>query len=214
MKRTERLFAIAEHLRTRRRGVTAELLAERFNVSVRTMYRDLDALRAAHLPLNSEAGPGGGYALDKAYELPPVNFSVREATLLVWAAECIQRQRILPFFDTLNDAAAKVRSALPAAHQVAVDRRTEDVSFVGVPGLAAPEAVRRAIEEAWVADAPLRIVYQSAGGRVSTRCVRVRNVVVDRRETRLNCDDLEKGEPRQFLLHRVTEAAPVAASGA
>ncbi|MFT6399552.1 MAG: putative DNA-binding transcriptional regulator YafY [Bradymonadia bacterium] len=118
------------------------------------MYRDLDALRAAHLPLNSEAGPGGGYAIDSAYQLPPVNFTVREATLLVWAAEWIQRQRILPFYDTLNDAAAKVRAALPLAQQIAVERRAADVSFVGVPGLAVPEGVRRAIEAAWVADAP------------------------------------------------------------
>jgi predicted DNA-binding transcriptional regulator YafY len=50
VKRTERLFALAEYLRGRRTGVTAEVLAERFEVTVRTIYRDLDALRAWKTP--------------------------------------------------------------------------------------------------------------------------------------------------------------------
>ncbi|HEY0134657.1 MAG TPA: HTH domain-containing protein, partial [Nannocystis sp.] len=45
MRRSERLFAIAEHLRGRRSGVTAAALAERFGVTLRTMYRDLESLR-------------------------------------------------------------------------------------------------------------------------------------------------------------------------
>src|SRR5262249_34375836 len=83
MRRTERLFAMAEYLRGRRTGVTAEALAERFGVTVRTVYRDLDSLRDASLPLLAERGRGGGYALDKAYSLPPVNFTSREAAVLV-----------------------------------------------------------------------------------------------------------------------------------
>jgi predicted DNA-binding transcriptional regulator YafY len=65
MQRTQRLFALAEYLRGRRTGVTAEALAERFGVTVRTIYRDLDALREASMPLAAERGRGGGYALDR-----------------------------------------------------------------------------------------------------------------------------------------------------
>jgi predicted DNA-binding transcriptional regulator YafY len=46
-------------------------------VTVRTMYRDLDALREAAMPLAAERGRGGGYALDRSYSLPPVNFTAR-----------------------------------------------------------------------------------------------------------------------------------------
>src|SRR3954464_913570 len=87
MRRRERLFAIAEHLRGRRLGVTAEALAERFGVTIRTIYRDLDSLRAAELPVKADRGRGGGYALDRAYTLPPVNFTPREAALLVTLGE-------------------------------------------------------------------------------------------------------------------------------
>lgn len=206
--RTERLFAIAEHLRSRRTGVTAEALATRFDVSVRTIYRDLDTLRAAHLPLNAEPGPGGGYALDRSYTLPPVNFTVHEATLLLMTTEWIGRQRFLPFVDTLEDAAAKVRATLPSRTRAAVARRSETLSFVGVPARPVPPSVRSAVEEAWLDDRPLDIVYDGAIGRTRRR-VRIRNVTVDRAETRLNCDDLDKGEPRQFVLDRIAEAVLV-----
>ena len=60
VQRTARLFALAEHLRARRTGVTAEELAELFGVTVRTIYQpDLDALRDAHLPLHAERGREG-----------------------------------------------------------------------------------------------------------------------------------------------------------
>src|ERR1700737_5117647 len=100
MRRGERLFAIAEYLRGRRSGVTAEALAERFGVTVRTVYRDLDSLRDAELPVRADRGRGGGYALDRAYTLPPVNFTPREAALLVALGQFATHMRLLPFADT------------------------------------------------------------------------------------------------------------------
>src|ERR1700733_10355039 len=109
MRRTERLFALAEVLRGRRTGVTAEALAERFSVTVRTIYRDLDALRAASMPVAAERGRGGGYALDRDYSLPPVNFTAREAALLVALGRHAIDMRLLPFTETLDSALDKVR---------------------------------------------------------------------------------------------------------
>src|SRR6478736_3456523 len=101
MRRQERLFAIAEHLRARRTGTTAEALAERFGVTVRTIYRDLDSLRDAELPLRAERGRGGGYALDRSYTLPPVNFNPREAALLVAVGRWVSEMRLVPFSETV-----------------------------------------------------------------------------------------------------------------
>jgi len=207
MRRQARLFAIAEHLRARRTGVTAEALAERFGVTVRTIYRDLDALRDAALPLRADRGRGGGYALDRAYTLPPVNFTAREAALLVtlgrWAAE----MRLLPFASTLDRALDKVRGALSASAQRELLDLMAALSFVGVPALPIPESVRAAVEQAWFEQAPLRIRYRGSDG-VTTRTVRVVSVILERSITMLNCHDLDKDAPRQFRLDRI-EAASV-----
>jgi predicted DNA-binding transcriptional regulator YafY len=117
MRKTERLFALAEYLRGRRTGVTAETLAERFEVTVRTIYRDRDTLRVASMPLSAERGRGGGYALDSSYSLPPVNFTAREAALLVALGRHATNTRLLPFTDTLESALDKVRSALSRSAQ-------------------------------------------------------------------------------------------------
>ncbi len=61
---------------------TARQIAERFEVSVRTIERDLTALLEAGVPIYATPGPGGGYALDPAHTLPPVNFTADEAAAL------------------------------------------------------------------------------------------------------------------------------------
>src|SRR4051795_2928932 len=144
MSRTERLFALTEYLRGRRTGVTAEALAERFEVTVRTIYRDLDALRAAALPLSAERGRGGGYALDRSYSLPPVNFTAREAALLVALGRFAIDMRLLPFADTLESALDKVRAALSTSAQRELLSRLKELAFLGVPALPSKKPVREA----------------------------------------------------------------------
>lgn len=206
MKRTERLFALAEHLRARRTGVTAEALAERFGVTVRTIYRDLDTLRAASLPLAAERGRGGGYALDKSYSLPPVNFTAREAALLVALGRYATEMRLLPFTETLDRALEKVQGALSASAQRELTGRLRELQFVGVPQLPVPRAVRAAVERAWFEQQPLRITYRSGNYERTTRDIKITSVFMERTETRLNAIDLAKNEERQFRLDRVEKA--------
>ncbi len=206
VKRTERLFAIAEALRARRTGVTAEVLAERFGVSLRTMYRDLDALRDAELPLAAERGRGGGYALDRNYSLPPVNFDVREALVLLVLGRLATELRLMPFTQTLSSALDKVRAALPAAGQRRLESLSKGLTFIGVPAHAGHEAVRRVVELAWLEARPLRITYLGSDDVLSVRTVRLESVVLERTMTLLQCIDLERNEPRQFRLHRIERA--------
>src|SRR5262245_8466146 len=206
MQRTQRLFALAEYLRGRRTGVTAEALAERFGVTMRTIYRDLDALRAASLPLAAERGRGGGYALDRSYTLPPVNFTAREAALLVALGKHAINMRLLPFSETLDSALDKVRAALSSSAQREMLARLDELSFLGVPGLPSDKAVRSAIERAWFEQQPLRITYVDGNFIETTRRIRIRAVLMERHETRLDADDLDSGERRHFRVDRIARA--------
>lgn len=206
MRRTQRLFALAEYLRGRRTGVTAEALAERFEVTVRTIYRDLDALRAASMPIGAERGPGGGYALDRTYSLPPVNFTAREAALLIALGRFANHTRLLPFTETLESALDKVRAALSTSAQRELLTRLSELTFLGVPALPSDKAVRAALERAWFERQPLAITYVGRDFIETTRRVRIESIIMDRHETRIDATDLEGGERRQFRLDRITRA--------
>ena len=211
MKRTQRLFALAEHLRARRTGVTAEALAERFGVTVRTIYRDLDALRDASLPIAAERGRGGGYALDRSYSLPPVNFTAREAAVLVAVGRHAIDVRLVPFEETLSSALDKVRAALSTSAQRELLARLDELSFVGVPALPSKRGVRAAVERAWFEQAALRITYVDRDHVQTTRAIRVASVVMDGHQTRLVAIDLASGERRELRLDRIERAEVVRA---
>jgi predicted DNA-binding transcriptional regulator YafY len=206
MKRTERLFALAEYLRGRRTGVTAETLAERFGVTLRTIYRDLDALRAAAMPLTAERGRGGGYALERSYSLPPVNFTAREAALVIALGRFAIDMRLLPFSETLQSGLDKVRAALSTSAQRELLTRVAELSFHGVPSLPSKRPVREALERAWFEQQPLRITYVDGNRIESTRRIRILSVAMDRHETRIDAVDLDQGERRQFRLDRIERA--------
>lgn len=212
MQRTERLFALAEYLRGRRTGVTAEALAERFGVTVRTIYRDLDALRAASMPLSAERGRGGGYALDRSYSLPPVNFTAPEAALLVAVGRYAIEMRLVPFTETLESGLDKVRGALSASAQRELLGRLDELSFVGVPALPTRRGVRAAVERAWFEKQPLHITYVDRNNIETERDVRIERLVLDRHETRLAVTDLASGQRRELRLDRIARASvkPVA----
>ena len=85
------------------------------------------------------------------------------------------------------------------------------LTFVGVPARAVRPDVRRAVEQAWFEGMPLAIRYTDGDGVVVKRRVRLRTIVMDRGETRLNTTDLDENTERQFRLDRI-EAAELLAS--
>jgi predicted DNA-binding transcriptional regulator YafY len=207
MKRTERLFALAEHLRSRRSGITAGELAERFGVTVRTIHRDLDALRNADMPISSERGRGGGFALDAHYTLPPVNISAREAAVLLILTKYAKEMRLLPFYATLESASSKVRAALSASGQRELARRLDELGFVGVPAKPVAPSTMAAIERAWFEQSALTITYPFQDARPRPLAIKIRSFVFDRSETRVNVTD-ENGIERQLRLDKIALFRP------
>lgn len=111
MNRTDRLYALAEELRfAGERGRTSAALARQFEVSTRTVKRDLAALQQAGMPIWSEGGPGGGYRLlPSSTDLPPVAFTPGEAVAI---AVALGSQPHLPFATDGRAALTKLLEAM------------------------------------------------------------------------------------------------------
>jgi len=207
VNRQARLLALTEFLRARKTGVTAEQLAERFGVTMRTIYRDLDTLREAELPLLAEQGRGGGYALDRHYTLPPLNLTAREAAVLCALGSHALAMRLIPFPEATQRALEKVRGVLSASAQRELLTSLKQLQFVGVPAHGASKAVTRAIEEAWFTGRALELTYRSANGEATKRRVRIESLVMERTLTLINCFDEALGDKRQFRLDRIEAAS-------
>jgi len=119
MNRTDRLYAIVEELRVvGPRGRTAAELAARFEVTTRTIKRDVAALQQAGTPIWATPGPGGGYAIDAHATLPPLTFSAGEATAI---AVALSSQLDQPFRPEGHAALTKVLGAMPPSTRADAD---------------------------------------------------------------------------------------------
>ena len=168
MNRTDRLYAVVEELRAvAPRPRTARQIAERFEVSVRTIERDLTALLEAGVPIYATPGPGGGYALDPAHTLPPVNFTADEAAALAIA---LARPGSTPLADALRSALRKVVTAMPAAEAEAARRFAGRVHLMAHDSDVRPSPAR-AIERALVDGRVVAMAYEDRHGRATRRTV-------------------------------------------
>ncbi|MFZ9683588.1 MAG: helix-turn-helix transcriptional regulator [Cephaloticoccus sp.] len=140
MNRTDRLVAMVMLLQGRR-VVRAEELAAHFEISVRTVYRDMSALGEAGVPIAGEAGVG--YSLVKGYHLPPVMLTTDEAAALFTGAELVKQFTDTSLDAALNAALDKLRAVLPRDKQDHVERLARRTVVMGRP---APAAVNPAAQ--------------------------------------------------------------------
>lgn len=120
MNRTDRLYALVEELRAaapRHRSTT--WLAERFEVSTRTIERDLSALQQAGVPIYATPGRRGGYAIDVQHTLPPLNLTAAEVAAV---ATALAVDSSTPFTHAGRSALQKILAVL---HQVDADGARE-----------------------------------------------------------------------------------------
>ena len=89
MRRTDRLFEIIQMLRMEKKSITANEMASRLEVSVRTVYRDIQTLQSMRTPIEGEAGVG--YIMRQGYNLPALNFSVDEIEAIVVGLSLVSR---------------------------------------------------------------------------------------------------------------------------
>lgn len=164
MNRTDRLLAMVMHLQGRRL-VRAEDMAAHFEVSVRTIYRDIAALGEAGVPITGEAGVG--YSLVRTYQLPPVMMSEDEAAALFVGGEMVRQFTDPSLSVPMTAALDKLRAVLPRERQDHVERLARQTIVLGRVGNTATDpaaqpwllALQRAVAQRRV----LRLLYRGAG---------------------------------------------------
>ncbi len=109
LNRFDRIVAIFTHLQSGR-VIRAQDLSERFNVSLRTIYRDIRTLETSGVPISGEAGVG--YSIMEGYRLPPVMFTLEEATSFVTAEKLMQHFTDKKLGGHFESAMYKVKSLL------------------------------------------------------------------------------------------------------
>lgn len=109
IKRISRLVAIAAQLQTKSL-VTATQLSEKFNVSIRTIYRDIKALEDSGIPVLTIEGKG--YSLMEGYKMPPVMFTPDEANALITAEQLLLLNTDRSFTGELRSAFNKIKAVL------------------------------------------------------------------------------------------------------
>src|SRR5690349_3808604 len=112
MKELDRILGILLALQSRR-TVSARQLAERFGVSTRTIYRDLQTMSLLGIPVYSERGRNGGIRLLEGYFLPPLMFSRSEAIALLLGTIMLRTLRAAPFQAEAETATQKLLAAVP-----------------------------------------------------------------------------------------------------
>lgn len=131
MNRTDRLVAMVMHLQGRRL-VRAEDMARHFEVSVRTIYRDIAALGEAGVPITGEAGVG--YSLVRSYHLPPVMLTADEAAALFVGAEMVRHFTDASMSEPMTAALDKLRAVLPPDRKEHVERLARQTVVMGRTG--------------------------------------------------------------------------------
>ncbi|MFT6451498.1 MAG: putative DNA-binding transcriptional regulator YafY [Halocynthiibacter sp.] len=110
MRRADRLFQIVQYLRGGRL-TTAQILAEKLEVSERTIYRDIADLIGSGVPIDGEAGVG--YIMRAGYDIPPLMFSKAEITALVAGARILRSFGGAAMSLAAEEALIKIESVLP-----------------------------------------------------------------------------------------------------
>ena len=155
MNRTDRLYALVEELRaTAPRPRSARWLAGRFEVSARTVERDISALQQSGVPIYAEPGRTGGYCLDKARTLPPVNLTPSEAVAM---AVALRRLEGTPFRATAGSALRKLVAAMQQDDAAAARDLAGRIHLVGDAD--ATPSMPRMVADALYIRRVLRISY-------------------------------------------------------
>ena len=124
--RLSRLTAILTQLQSKR-ILTAREIAEKHNVSIRTVYRDIRTLENSGIPIVTEEGKG--YSLMQGFNLPPVMFTEKEANALITAEQLIRKNKDKSFTEEYQNAVLKIKSVLRHSQKGKIEFLSDRIAF-------------------------------------------------------------------------------------
>lgn len=127
MNRLSRLTSILTQLQAKKL-VTATELSNKYDVSVRTIYRDIRSLEDSGIPIYMEEGKG--YSLVEGYTLPPVMFTEEEANALITGYSIISRNKDASLVENYHDAITKIKSVLRNNQKGKAELLTSRVAYI------------------------------------------------------------------------------------
>ena len=206
--RADRLDLLARVLRDRP-GVTAGDLARELGVSVRSIFRDLDALRERGYPVESARGRGGGLRLHANWGLGRVLLSRDEALCALLGLAVAEKLRFPMFAPEVARARRKIADAFPTAERRRIAPLRERI-FIGEAASAdvrrsygePAAAPTRRLQVAFVEERVVRAEYAREGGAVSHRRLEPHALVINWPAWYLMAHDHLRGESRTFRLDR------------
>lgn len=165
MRRAERLFRLVRELRSRHIS-RAEDLAATFEVSVRTVYRDIAHLQGSGLPIEGEAGVG--YILRPGFDLPALTFTFEQIDALAVGLSFVEAAGDASLSLAAKEVRAKLQAALPRPDQRKLDHAPFFASRRHGPAGPKLKTIREAIRESRV----LRLRYGDSADTLTDRRVR------------------------------------------
>lgn len=164
--RLARLTAIITQLQAKK-IVTANNLAERHNVSVRTIYRDIRTLEKSGIPIITEEGKG--YSIMEGYHLPPVLFTEEEANALITVEQLIIKNKDQSFVDNVTSSIEKLKSILRYSQKGNAELLSDRIYFGGNNTQEKTSNNLMQIQSAIIHFKLLKIEYNSADDQRTTR---------------------------------------------
>jgi predicted DNA-binding transcriptional regulator YafY len=167
MRRADRLFDIIQTLRTQTGPITAQALADRLEVTIRTVYRDIATLQARRIPIEGAAGVG--YVLRRGFDLPPLMFTEEEIEAIVVGARMLRRTGDPGLQSAADSVISKVSVVLP---ELLGQQLASPPFFVSPRGAPLPPAADlSAIRSAIRTERKLRIAYSDTKGDRTSRVI-------------------------------------------
>jgi predicted DNA-binding transcriptional regulator YafY len=165
MHRADRLFELIQELRAARGPVTAAQLAQRLDVTPRTIYRDVASLQGMRVPIDGEAGIG--YVMRRGYDLPPLMFTAEEVEAITVGLNLLVRTGDTGLQASARSVAAKIAMVLPL-EQTALTHSALQVSDWGIP---TPDLDMGVIRQSVRDEVALRIHYTDVDNKTSKRTI-------------------------------------------